>query len=80
MENVKMNPANFEKMLDAAAVAYRPEQVAEIINVGRTKVFEMIASGELRARKLGRATLITSDDLRDCLSRLPLAGNSNIAA
>jgi excisionase family DNA binding protein len=40
--------------------------------IGKTKLYELIGSGQLKARKLGKKTLILSDDLRHCLSPLPL--------
>ena len=40
--------------------------------IGKTKLYEAIASGKLRARKAGKRTLILKDDLRDYLSSLPL--------
>ena len=40
--------------------------------IGKTKLYEAIASGKLKAHKAGKRTLILSDDLRDYLSSLPL--------
>jgi len=40
--------------------------------IGKTKLYEAINSGKLKAHKAGRRTLILSDDLRDYLSSLPL--------
>lgn len=40
--------------------------------IGKTKLYEAIGSGELKAHKAGKRTLILSDDLRDYLSSLPL--------
>ena len=42
--------------------------------IGKTKLYEAINSGKLKARKAGKRTLILSDDLRDYLSSLPLMG------
>ena len=36
--------------------------------IGKTKLYEAIASGKLKAHKAGKRTLILSDDLRDYLS------------
>jgi hypothetical protein len=40
-------------------------------NIGRTKAYEEIYAGRLKARKAGRRTIITADDAEDWLSRLP---------
>jgi excisionase family DNA binding protein len=39
--------------------------------IGRTKLYEAIADGRLKARKLGKRTLILRDDLRQFLAALP---------
>lgn len=40
--------------------------------IGRTKLYEAISSGKLKAHKAGKRTLILSDDLREYLRNLPL--------
>jgi excisionase family DNA binding protein len=47
-------------------------QACEFSGIGKTKLYEAINSGKLKARKAGKRTLILSDDLRDYLSSLPL--------
>ena len=39
---------------------------------GRTKTYEELKSGRLRARKIGKRTIITEDDAEDWLLRLPV--------
>jgi hypothetical protein len=40
-------------------------------DIGRTSTYTEIKAGRLKVRKLGRRTLITSDDAEEWLSRLP---------
>jgi hypothetical protein len=44
----------------------------ERYDIGRTKAYEEINEGRLKARKAGRRTIITADDAEDWLSRLPV--------
>jgi hypothetical protein len=44
---------------------------SEAVDVGPTKLREEIAAKRLRARKLGRKTIITAVDLEDWVARLP---------
>ena len=39
--------------------------------IGRTKLYQAIAEGHLKARKYGKRTLILRDDLRQFLTSLP---------
>jgi len=43
---------------------------------GRTKTYEELKSGRLRARKIGKRTIITEDVAEDWLLRLPVIGVS----
>jgi excisionase family DNA binding protein len=54
-------------------LAYSVEEAAEAISCGRTSVFELIRTGQLRAVKVFGRTLITDDDLRATLATLPCA-------
>ena len=42
-----------------------------VSGIGRTKLYEAIASGELKARKFGARTIILRDDLVSFLKSLP---------
>jgi hypothetical protein len=54
-----------------------PKGLAKRRGIGVATVFREIARGALRARKLGRRTLITAADEAAWLANLPLAGASN---
>ena len=46
------------------------DEAIETSGLGRTKLYQVINSGELVARKHGKRTLILSDDLEDFLCGL----------
>ena len=48
-------------------------EVCNATNLGRTKIFEAIAAGRLKARKFGSRTIVLTDDLRAFLAALPSA-------
>jgi excisionase family DNA binding protein len=43
---------------------YRPAEAARVLGLGRTAVFGLIKSGQLRSIKLGGARLISASALR----------------
>ena len=60
--------------------AYSINEVCASTNLGRDAVYRAISAGQLVARKLGRRTLITHDDLRQFLAGLPRAGGREQAS
>jgi len=44
------------------------EEVCEATGLGKTKIYEAIRSGELRAKKWGKRTVIFKSDLEDFLA------------
>ncbi len=57
-------------------LAYSVGDLSEAAQIGRTKAFAEIASGRLRARKIGRRTIVLAEDLADYLAALPEASAS----
>ncbi len=49
---------------------YRVEEVAEVLNVGRTKVFDLIRSGQLASVKVGGSRRVTEQVIDDYIARL----------
>jgi excisionase family DNA binding protein len=52
---------------------YKPEGAAAELGVGRTTVYELLASGELESIRIGRARRIPADALRAYVERLRAA-------
>jgi len=51
--------------------AYRLSELKELGGPGRTKAYELVASGKLRAKKAGRNTIVTREDWLKHLAELP---------
>jgi excisionase family DNA binding protein len=54
--------------------AYTVEQVAEILHVGRDKVYSLLRTGQLRSIKIGKLRRITSQHLTEFVTSLETAG------
>jgi excisionase family DNA binding protein len=54
----------------AGRLLLRPEEVAKALCVGRTRVFELIRTGELRSVKIGKSRRIPTDAVTEYLSGL----------
>lgn len=55
--------------LDTAKIAYRIDEAIKASGLGRTFLYERMASGELKSVKLGGRRLILHTDLVDFLTR-----------
>jgi excisionase family DNA binding protein len=56
---------------DLEQLGYSIAEAAKAAGVGRSTIYEQIASGRLHARKLGRRTIILKSDYREWLASLP---------
>ena len=46
------------------AILLKAEQIAQALNVGRSKAYELMASGELPVIRIGRSVRVPADGLR----------------
>lgn len=56
-----------------AREAFSIAEASASAGIGRTKLYEAIGQGRLKARKCGKRTLILRADLREFLASLPSA-------
>jgi excisionase family DNA binding protein len=55
---------------EPALRAYTVEQVAEILHVGRDKVYSLLRTGQLRSIKIGKSRRITAAHIAEFVSSL----------
>jgi excisionase family DNA binding protein len=56
--------------------AYTVEQVAEILHVGRDKVYYLLRTGQLRSVKIGKLRRITNQHLDEFITSLETASQT----
>jgi excisionase family DNA binding protein len=56
--------------------AYTVEQVAEMLSIGRDKVYYLIRTGQLRSIKIGKLRRITSQHLAEFITSLEAASQT----
>jgi len=56
-------------LLPSEPICLRVNEAARMIGVGRTKLYELIAAGEVETVKLGKATRIVTASLHDLVRR-----------
>ncbi len=57
--------------MTSEVLAYSVGGVCKALNCGRTKVYELLAQGRIRAKKLGEKTLIPRSEVVHFLDSLP---------
>ena len=70
----------FQSTIETGCRAHSIAETCAITGLGRDTVYSAIRDGRLVARKLGRRTIITDDDLRQFLAGLPRAGDHKQAS
>lgn len=61
-------PAPVEKLL------LTPEEAAEVLSLGRTKVFQLISTGVLRSVRIGKCRRVPASALVELVDRLSGSG------
>ena len=69
---VKTIAANLWRGLSHGAVAAHNSRMLPSGSNWADEFFELIATGEIPIRKVGRKTLVAASDLRDWVERLPV--------
>lgn len=66
-------PRNRAERRNPDQPAHTVTEAAELARISRSKLYLEMEAGRLRARKVGRRTIILDDDLREWLESLPAA-------
>ncbi len=76
MKPIPINGANSAApaIAPVAREALRPRAAAKFLGCGRATLYRLIERGEIQPRKIGRATIIMTEDLRALLSRAAVPG------
>lgn len=57
-------------------LGYTPEEAAEVSSLGRTKMFELIRTGEIASFKEGRRRIVPADAIREYFEKKTRAATS----
>ena len=60
--------------------AFTVEQVAEMLHVGRDKVYYLLRTGQLRSIKIGKLRRITEDHIAEFIASLKIFPNEKSLA
>lgn len=63
---------------DQPPIAVSPEKAAALTGIGRTRIFDMMRSGELPSFKCGRTRHIRYSDLVEFVNRMAAEGRRGI--
>jgi len=56
--------------LDRPRVLYRIEEAAQLLSVSKSRVYELIRSGQLRTVKVGKSHRVPARSLDECVALL----------
>ncbi len=59
---------------------YRLEVAADLLSIGRSKLYELIAAGEVPTVKIGRSTRVPAESLEAYVERLRTTAGAHRAA
>jgi excisionase family DNA binding protein len=62
------------RQVDQTPRLYRPEEVAFMLGIGRTKVYELIATGQLDSVKIGASRRVASSAIEELVAGLQAQG------
>jgi len=63
-----------ETAADTAAISVTIDAACRATGLGRSKLYQLIRDGELRIAKIGRRTIVPTDDLRALIDRHRVPG------
>ncbi|MEM9222088.1 MAG: helix-turn-helix domain-containing protein [Pseudomonadota bacterium] len=66
--NVRQAPENLTVSDKTEPLNYTIKQTCELLNIGRTKVYDLIAAGELEAIRIGSRRLVRGESARHIAS------------
>jgi hypothetical protein len=54
-------------------LCFAPNRIPAVTDgvISRTRTYQLLKTGQLKARRIGRRTIILAEDLRECLAALP---------
>jgi hypothetical protein len=62
-----------EPNMSETKLLYRPDEAQSALGIGHSKFWQLVKTGALETRKIGRATVVPAASLRDFAANLPKA-------